>query len=105
MSEKMFINTAVNWIKNKMILSRCSNWYKVPQRKAAIMVVNSKFAGFLYQQHTNAAQLAILIKRHEGILENILPIPSNPSYENSLTVLKTLISEAENIINQLNLHP
>jgi len=106
MTQEQFITTTKTWINNKIILSQRSNWYKIPQRRAAIFQVQAMFGQLLLNKaKTSAGQIAILLKRHEALLETILPIPSNPSYENSFKILKTLINEAENIINTYNLNP
>lgn len=104
MKEAQFVGQAIKWIRHKITLSNCSHWYKIPQRKAAVLNVQKLFSQFLiHQTKYSSGQMAILIKRHEGLLETILPIPNNPSYQNSLAMLNNLIAEAENIINKYNL--
>jgi len=104
MTQTEFISKSRTWLNHKIILSRSSNWYKTKGIKTALIYVQSNFASFLNTKgQYSAGQLALLIKRNEALLETILPIPNNPSYQNSLTVLNQLINEAENIINQYNL--
>lgn len=104
MKEAQFVAQGIKWIKHKIILSACSHWYKIPYRKAAVLNVQKLFSPFLiHQTKYSSGQMAILIKRHEAILETILPIPGNPSYLNSKQALNELITQAEIIINQYNL--
>lgn len=104
MTQQQFISKTKTWISHKLILANKSNWYKSPFKKDAVIHVRARFANFLLNTTThNAAQLAILVKRHEGLLETLLPIPSNPSYEKSFALFKTLIVEAETIIKTYNL--
>jgi len=104
MTQAEFLSKARTWINHKLILSNSSHWYKTKGIKEAVIYVRGHFADFLNTKaNYSAGQLAILIKRHEGHLETMLPIPNNPSYENSLLLLKQLIAEAETIINTYNL--
>ena len=104
MTQTEFISKSRTWLNHKIILSKSSNWYKIKSVKTALIYVQSNFASFLSTNgQYSAGQLALLIKRNEAFLEIILPIPNNPSYQNSLTILNQLINEAENIINQYNL--
>lgn len=104
MTQSQFTQKAKTWLNHKIVLSRSSNWYKIPYRKMAVVKVQDNFTGFLiHTANYSVFQLAILLKRNEALLETILPIPSNPSYENSYQLLKTLLAEAESIINTYNL--
>lgn len=104
MSQTEFINQCNTWIKNKLLLSNKSHWYKIPYRHAAIQKVKQIFGKHLYENiQFSAGQMALLIKRNEALLETILPVPNNPSYQNSALILKQLIEQAEKIINQYNL--
>ena len=104
MTQLQFKQVAKTWINNKLILSQKSNWYKIPYRKMSIVKIQDAFNGFLFNTaNYSIVQLALLLKRNEALLENVLPIPSNPSYENSRHLLETLLNEAETIINTYNL--
>lgn len=104
MTQEQFLNEAKKWINHKLILAKSSHWYKIPYRKAAVLKINEVFGSLLITKTKySAGQLAILLKRYEGVLEVLLPIPQNPSYQNSLQVLNQLIQQAETIINNYNL--
>lgn len=105
MTQTEFLSNSKTWLNHKLILSKSSNWYKTKGIKEAIIYVRSNFADFLNSKgNYSAGQLAILIKRNEAVLETILPIPNNPSYEKSFLMLKELVNQAEQIINQFNLN-
>lgn len=101
MTQRQFIEKTKTWVNHKIILSNKSNWYKSTFNKSSMHHVKSIFTPIL--NNTNVCQLAIIIKRNESLLEAVLPIPNNPSYENSLLLLKQIIQEAENIIKTYNL--
>lgn len=104
MTQEQFKSKTKTWINHKLILANTSNWYKAPFKKDAVTHIRAIFTLFIkFPKNYNAAQIAILVKKHETLLEAVLPIPNNPSYENSLVLLKTLITEAENIIKTLNI--
>lgn len=103
MSDVEFINQTKKWINHKLILANGSSFYNQPKTKAAVFYVKQKFANLLYYQQKNAIQLALTIKKHESLLETILPIPNNPSYQNSLIILQKLIQTAEHILKTNNI--
>lgn len=104
MNEPQFIIQAKNWIYHKIILSANSPAYNEPVKKNAMISVKKLFTNFLnYPSKYSAGQIALLIKRHESLLETVLPIPSNPSYENSLAALTKLIEAATKIMSHYNL--
>lgn len=105
MSEAQFTNTLKNWIYHKLILSEKSKAYQEDQKKRnAAINLRSKFTNFLnYPNKYSVGQLAIMIKRYEGLLEAVLPIPNNPTYETSLVTLQQLIKQAQIFINHYNL--
>lgn len=99
-----FLCIAKTWISHKFILANKSHWYKAGFKKDAVTHAKAIFTDFVkYKSKYSAGQIAILIKRHETLLEALFPIPSNPSYENSFIIFKKLIQAAEQIINQFNL--
>ena len=105
MKPLLFNTMAKRWINHKLVLSHSSNWYKIPTRKCAVIKVHERFNNFLlHSTQYSIYQLALLIKRNEHLLETILPIPSNPSYQNAETILRQLIKTSETIINQNNLN-
>lgn len=105
LSEPQFIIQSKNWIFHKLILAEKSGAYKADEtRRNAIRRIRDVFTAFLKFPNTySAGQIALLIKRNEGLLETILPIPANPSYQNSLVVLHKIIEAAEQIIKEYNL--
>lgn len=104
MNEPLFMNQSKSWLYHKFILSSKSGAYSDGPRKSAMIAVKKLFTNFVnYPRKYSSGQIALLIKRHEALLETILPIPSNPSYENSLAVLQKLIVAAELILKHYNI--
>jgi hypothetical protein len=106
MNEPQFVIQTKNWIFQKLLIASKSKSeeYKRPEFVSALFHVNGKFGKFLkYPNQYSVGQLAILIKRHQELLEAILPIPSNTNYEKSLAALTKLIQESEQIINHYHL--
>lgn len=99
-NEATFIISAKNWIYHKVILSNVSKAYQEDKKKKSAMHhIQNKFGAFLkFPNNYSTGQIAILIKRHEDLLQAILPIPQNPTYESSLAALQLLIKQAETII-------
>lgn len=105
MSEAQFANTLKNWIYHKLILAEKSAAYNQDKKKKnAANNLRIHFTNFLnYPNKYSVGQLAIMIKRYEGLLEAVLPIPQNPTYETSLATLHQLIKQAQIFINHYNL--
>lgn len=104
-NEAKFVISCKNWIYHKVILSNVSRAYNDDKaKKHAMLHIQNKFGGFLkFPNNYSTGQIALLIKRHENLLEAILPIPQNPTYESSLAALQLLIKQAETIIKIYNL--
>jgi len=104
-NEATFVISCKNWIYHKIVLSAVSKSYQEDKKKkSAIFHIQNKFGGFLkFPNNYSTGQIAILIKRHEDLLQAILPIPQNPTYETSLAALQLLIKQAETIIKIYNL--
>jgi hypothetical protein len=91
MNEPQFIIKVKQFLNHKLILH-------------AVFNIRDKFGTFLkFPNHYSTAQIAILIKRHENLLEIVLPIPQNPTYTTSLAALQTILHQAEQIIKIYNL--
>ncbi len=92
------------WINHKVKLSENSDWYKHNNRKDSIYYLKTKFSSFLnFHKQYNIGQLAIDVKRNQALFENVLPIPNNNSYENSVTAMLLLIEKANDLVKELRL--
>lgn len=105
MNQAQFIIQTKNWLYHKFLLADKSKAFKDDRlKKSAMFHIKGKFEHFVkFPKNYSVGQLALLVKRNEALLESVLPIPSNPSYENSLAMLTSLVKEAEQIINHLHL--
>jgi len=102
MSEKQFKTEFKKWLQNKFILSQTSKWYL--NKGTTIKLLNDKFSSFLtFSDSYSVGQLALLIKRNQTLLESILPIPNNPSYDNAVIILNNCLNKANEILTQYNL--
>ncbi len=102
MSNDEFRTTFKKWLNHKIILSQSSVFYK--DKLTTVKVLKDNFSSFLtFSANYSVGQLALLIKRNQGLLEFILPIPNNPSYETAKLTLTQILDQANKIITENNL--
>lgn len=103
-AQKTFIANAKRFLNHKIILGDKSHYFKCSFKKQPLDRVKLIFGKMLAPLASfPVGQWAIYIKRHEDLLQAILPIPGMPAYESSLKTLNELITEANNIIDALSL--
>lgn len=104
-AQKTFIENVKRFLNHKIILGQKSHYFQCSFKKQPLDRVKMIF-GKMLTINTNfpVGQWALYVKRHEDLLQAILPVPGNPAYESSLNTLTELVREANNIIDALNLH-
>jgi hypothetical protein len=99
MNEKEYRDILKRWLRHKLFLSNASPWYREAERRKAIGQVRNAFNEFLTNDKLFTAQkIAQRIINNEDILNVVLPIPGNPSYENSLRILNELIQYSKVVL-------
>lgn len=99
MNEQQYRITVKKWINHKLLLANSSHWYKAPIRAKALQQVRNAFNDFLRNDKLFTAQkIAQRLINNEDILNVLLPIPGNPSYENSARILAEIINYSKTII-------
>jgi hypothetical protein len=102
MSDQLFKIEFKKWFLNKIILSQTSKFYA--NKGTTIKILKDKFSSFLtFADSYSVGQLALLIKRNQTLLESILPIPNNPSYDNAVIILNQLLEKSNEILTKHNL--
>jgi Ni,Fe-hydrogenase I large subunit len=100
----IFAEKVKRFLNHKRKLATVSHYYKASFIAQRIQQLNQVFGDFLAHPKTYpVGQLAIKVKKYEDLLMAVLPVPNNPSYESSLHAAKELITEAHEILKQLNL--
>ncbi len=99
MNEQQFRITVKKWISHKLLLANSSHWYKIPVRAKALQQVRNAFNEFLTNDKLFTVQkIADRLLKNEDVLFVVLPIPGNPSYENSLRILNDILNFSKNIL-------
>lgn len=99
MSEQEYRTAVKKWINHKLVLADTSHWYKIPVRVKALQQIRNAFSDFLLNDKLFTVQkLAQRLLNNEDILYILLPIPGNPSYENSARILTDIITYSKTII-------
>jgi hypothetical protein len=105
LKETEFREKAKTFLNHKLILANVSHYYKCSFKKPQIDRIKLVFSAFLQVPKTYPlGQLALLIKRHEDLIINIIPIPGTPAYESSKNTAEYLIQKSGEIIDRLNLN-
>lgn len=101
---KMFLADCKRYLQHKIILGNVSAYYKQPAIKPQLKRCALIFGDFLKNPSTYpVGQLALLIKRNEDLITILLPIPGNPSYQNSKALAEQIIKQSTDILETLNL--
>jgi hypothetical protein len=100
MNEKQFRELLKRWLRHKLFLANASPWYREAKRREAIKQVRNAFNEFLTNDKMfTANKIAQRLINNEDILNVVLPIPGNPSYENSLRILNELLQYSKTILS------
>lgn len=103
MSDNEFKTELKKWLNHKFILFEKSPNYL--SKTIAIKLAKDKFYSFLiYSKNYSIGQLALDVKRNHHLLQDLVPIPNNPSYQNAQVMLHGFLNKAQEILNTYNLN-
>ncbi len=99
MNEAEYRKSLKKWVRHKIKLAGCSTAYLEPEKQTAMKQLKNAFNRFLLNdKFFTVQQIARRLINNEEILNTVLPIPGNPSYESSLRLLQDLLQYSKNII-------